>query len=82
MAMRRYLLHHQHRPEECGAAFASFKGHDSALRHGTAMSSCLYGGHDIWWVTTATSEAAALQLLPYYVAERTTVTAIAPVQIP
>jgi hypothetical protein len=80
--MPRYLLHHQHRPEECGAAFASFNGHDSPLRHGTAMSSCVFGGHAIWWFAKAASEAAALQLLPYYVAERTTVTAVAPVQIP
>ncbi|HEY5144911.1 MAG TPA: hypothetical protein VII98_15530 [Solirubrobacteraceae bacterium] len=80
--MPRYLLHHEHRPGECGAAFASFNGHDSRLRHRSAISSCIFGGHAIWWDVEAISEAAALQLLPYYVAQRTTVTAIARLQIP
>jgi len=80
--MPRYRLQHQHRPEECGATFAAFNGHDSPLRHTTAMSSCPFGGHAIWWDVQATSEAAALQLLPFYVAQRTTVAAIAPVEIP
>ena len=80
--MPRYLLHHEHRPEECGAVFASFNGHDSPLRHMTTMASCLFGGHSIWWEVHAPSEPAAMELLPFYVAERTTVTAIAPVEIP
>lgn len=82
MTMGRYLLQHQHRPEECGATFASFNGHDSPLRHRTAMSSCPFGGHVIWWDVQAPSETDALQLLPFYVAQRTTATAIAPVEIP
>ena len=80
--MPRYLLQHQHRPEECRAAFASFNGHDSPLRHRTALSSCQFGGHAIWWDVQAGSEAAALQLLPFYVAQRTTVAAIAELKIP
>jgi len=80
--MPRYLLHHKHQPAECGAAFAAFSGHDSPLRHRTAMSSCQFGGHAIWWEVQAPSAADALQLLPYYVAQRTTVTAIAPLEIP
>jgi hypothetical protein len=80
--MPRYLLEHRHRPEECGAAFASFSGHDSPLRHGTALSSCPSGGHAIWWDVEAASEAAALELLPFYVAQRTTVAAVAPLRIP
>ena len=80
--MPRYLLQHRHRPEECGAAFASFSGHDSPLRHRAALSSCQFGGHAIWWDVQAESEAAALALLPFYVAERTTVAAIAPLDIP
>jgi hypothetical protein len=80
--MPRYLLHHQHLPPECGAVFASFNGDDSPLRHTTTMASCLFGGHAIWWEVTADSEPAALALLPFYVAQRTTVVPIAPVDIP
>ena len=63
-------------------AKASFSGHDSPLRHGTALSSCPSGGHGIWWDVEAASEAAALELLPFYVAQRTTVAAVAPLRIP
>jgi hypothetical protein len=80
--MPRYLLHHVHRPAECGAAFASFSGHDSPLRHQPTMASCVFGGHAIWWEVDAASEAEALQLLPFYVAQRTVVSAIATIEIP
>ncbi len=80
--MPSYLLHHEHRPEECGAVFASFKGHESPLRHATTTGSCLFGGHEIWWEVEARSAADALRLLPFYVAQRTTVTPVAQVQIP
>jgi hypothetical protein len=80
--MPRYLLHHQHQPEECGAVFASFNGHESPLRHKPATASCHFGGHSIWWEVTADSKRSALGLLPFYVAERTTVTPVAPVDIP
>ena len=81
--MSRYLLHHRHRPQECGAAaFASFTGHDSPLRRRSTVGSCVFGGHDIWWLVTAGSEDEALQLLPYYVAERTTADPVSEVQIP
>ena len=33
--MARYLLHHHHEPHECGVVFASFRGHESPLRHRT-----------------------------------------------
>ena len=62
--------------------FASFKGHDSALRHQTTLASCRTGGHAIWWAVDADSEAEALRLLPFYVAERTTSTPVSEVQIP
>jgi hypothetical protein len=78
----RYLLQHVHTAKECGAAFASFSGHDSALRHQPTMASCLFGGHAIWWEVAAASEAEALQLLPFYVAQRTVAIAIADVEIP
>ena len=80
--MARYLLHHRHEPEECGVVFASFKGHRSPLRHQTTLASCPTGGHAIWWTVEAAGEQDALRLLPYYVAERTTVSRVTEVQIP
>jgi hypothetical protein len=80
--MARYLLQHQHQPRECGAVFASFKGYDSPLRHEAALASCRAGGHAIWWTVEAESQAAALRLLPAYVAERTTVARVSEVEIP
>jgi hypothetical protein len=77
-----YLLHHRHEPSECGVAFASFKGHESPLRHLTALASCIAGGHDIWWTVFAASEAEALDLLPFYVAQRTSATRVGEVEIP
>jgi hypothetical protein len=80
--MARYVLHHRHEPHECGSAFASFKGHESALRRRTTLASCRSGEHAIWWTVEAASEAEALALLPFYVAERTTVTSVNEVEIP
>jgi hypothetical protein len=77
-----FLLHHRHEPEKCGVAFAAFKGHPSPLRHGATFASCAAGGHEIWWVVEAASEAQALALLPHYVAQRSTVSAIRRVRIP
>jgi hypothetical protein len=80
--MTRYLLHHRHTPDECGVVFASFKGHESPLRHQATLASCRFGGHQIWWTTDAVSEEDALRLLPFYVAERTNITRVSEVQIP
>jgi hypothetical protein len=80
--MPRYVLHHVHRPQDCGVAFASFTGHDSPLRHRPAIASCRFGGHAIWWEVRASSEQAALGLLPFYVAQRTVVSEVAAVDIP
>jgi hypothetical protein len=80
--MTRFLLHHVHRPQDCGVAFASFKGHDSPLRHQTTIASCHFGGHEIWWEVQASSPEEALQLLPFYVAQRTVVVEVAAVDIP
>jgi hypothetical protein len=80
--MPRFLLHHAHDARECGATFASFTGHDSPLRRRPAVGSCRFGGHEIWWVVSASSEGEALQLLPHYVAERTTAVAVADMAIP
>ena len=80
--MARYLLHHRHQPRECGIVFASFKGSESPLRHHAALTSCHCGGHEIWWTVQAEAEADAAGLLPFYVAERTTVTRVSEVRIP
>lgn len=62
--------------------FASFKGHESPLRHRATLASCRSGGHAIWWTVDADTEAEALELLPQYVAERTTVSRVSEVEIP
>jgi hypothetical protein len=80
--MKRFLLHNRHRPDECGVTFAAFKGHQSPLRRHETTSSCLTGGHEIWWFVEADSTDAALSLLPRYVAERSTAIAIRKVLIP
>lgn len=77
-----YLLQHHHEPRECGVVFASFKGHWSPLRHRATLASCRSGGHAIWWTVEAKSEEDALALLPFYVAERTTVAHVSEVEIP
>jgi hypothetical protein len=80
--MPRYLVQHRHESHECGVVFASFKGHDSCLRHRPTVSSCASGGHAIWWLVDAPSEAAALALLPFFVAERAIATRVSEVEIP
>ena len=80
--MPQYVLHHRHEPHECGVVYASFKGHESSLRHTTALASCRSGEHAIWWTVHAASEGDALALLPFYVAERTTATSVSEVEIP
>ena len=80
--MTRYLIHHRHAAQECGVAFASFRGHESSLRHHTALSSCDSGGHAIWWTVDAATEADALALLPFFVAERSISVAVTEVLIP
>ena len=77
-----YLIHHRHAAHECGVAFASFRGHDSSLRHQAALASCDSGGHAIWWTVDAATEADALALLPFFIAERSTATAVTEVAIP
>jgi hypothetical protein len=78
----RYLLQHRHEPDECGVAFASFKGSESPLRHEATIGSCPSGGHQLWWTVEAGSEVEALAQLPPFVAERTTATQVSEVGIP
>ncbi len=80
--MRLFLLHHRHQPQECPAAFAAWAGFDSPLRHRPAPSSCLAGGHALWWRVEARDRRAALALLPSFVAARTTATEVREVEIP
>ena len=77
-----FLLHHRHEPGDCAVAFAAWAGFESPLRHRTAASTCLTGGHAIWWRVEARDRAAALALLPRYVAERTTPIEVRDVEIP
>ena len=80
--MALYLLHHQHEPGECATAFAAWTGFKSPLRHGHAASTCLNGGHSVWWRVHAADAAAALALLPRYVAQRTVPIEVRDVEIP
>ena len=80
--MPEFLLNHRHEPHECAAAFAAWQGFDSPLRHGRVPSTCLEGGHRLWWRVTAADLAGALALLPRFVAERTDAIAVRVVEIP
>ena len=77
-----FLLRHHHSPGECAAAFAAWQGFDSPLRGRPAASTCLDGGHAVWWRVEAADPQAALALLPPFVAHRTTPIAVRDVLIP
>lgn len=80
--MPQFLLHHHHPAAECAVAFAAWKGFSSPLRHRPAPSTCLAGGHSVWWQVGAEDLPGALALLPRYVAERTNAVEIREVEIP
>jgi hypothetical protein len=77
-----FLLHHEHSAGECRTAFAAWSGVCSPLRHRVTVASCLYGGHEVWWRTTAVSEEEALAQLPPWLAARATATRVAEVETP
>jgi len=77
-----YILHHQHQPPECAAAFAAWNGFASPLRHHRAPSTCLAGGHAIWWRVEARDVTAALGLVPAFVRSRTRPIEVREVEIP
>ena len=77
-----YLLHHEHEPRDCAVAFAAWLGFDSPLRRHPVPSTCLTGGHAVWWYVHADDPGAALALLPHYVAERTTPIEVREIEIP
>ena len=80
--MPNFLLQHRHAAGECAAAFAAWRGFESPLRHHDAPSTCLAGGHTVWWRVEAPDHGAALALLPAYVAARTEAVAVRDVRIP
>ena len=77
-----FVIHHRHDAAECGIVFASFRGTTSLVRHRAALASCPSGGHEIWWAVEADGERAALDQLPFYVAERATAVRVERVEIP
>ncbi len=77
-----FVLTHAHRPDECAIAVAAWKGFASPLRRGRPLGSCMTGGHRVWWIVEASSEAQALALLPHYVAQRTTAEEVQGVPLP
>jgi hypothetical protein len=80
--MPKFVLCHTHKPEECAIAIAAWKAFPSSLRHGRPLGSCATGGHKVWWMVEAADHAAALALLPPYVAERTVAEAVREIPIP
>jgi hypothetical protein len=77
-----FRLHHRHEADECPAVYAAWKGFDSPLRQSAALATCRNGGHAIWWDVEAPDDRRALELLPPYVAARTTALAVSEVLIP
>ena len=80
--MAHFLLEHRHEPPECDATFAAWQGFASPLRRRAAPCSCLAGDHALWWRVTAAGPAAALALLPPFVAARTRAVTVREVEIP
>jgi hypothetical protein len=77
-----FHLHHSHEPDECESAFAAWKGFESPLRHLPAASTCLTGGHRLFWRVEASDPVAASAMLPSLVAARTEVFEARVVEIP
>lgn len=80
--MTTYLLSHVHSESECATAFAAWSGTSSPLRGNVAWAGCAHGDHRVYWRVQVADAAAALALLPDYVAERTVATPIREVLIP
>lgn len=80
--MPTFVLTHTHDPQECRIAIAAWKGYPSPLRRGRPLGSCATGGHRLWWSVEAADSAAALALLPPYVARRAVAEEVREVPIP
>jgi hypothetical protein len=77
-----FVLLHAHRPDECAISIAAWKGFASPLRRSRPLGSCAVGGHRVWWAVEAPNRAAALALLPAYVADRTSAEEVRELPIP
>jgi hypothetical protein len=77
-----FILQHRHAADECGPSFAAWQGFDSPLRRTHVPSTCLDGGHHLWWTVEASDVRRALALLPGFVADRTTPILVRRVEIP
>ncbi len=82
----RIVLNHRHAPDQCGVAFAAWRGFESPLRHSQALGSCVSPATDaehlLTWTVEAASIDAAVALLPPWLAERTEVRLVGEVSIP
>jgi len=77
-----FLMTHRHSPEDCGVAFAAWRGFESPLRRRQTIASCMKGGHALWWTVDARDAEEALAQLPPFVADRTEVVEVREVSIP
>jgi hypothetical protein len=77
-----FVITHRHDPSLCKVAFAAWSGFESPLRRHPTLSSCVEGGHSIWWQVEATDANAALALLPEWIAERSEISPVREVRIP
>jgi len=80
--MATFLLHHQHSATECATAFAAWNGFKSPLRRRSVHSTCLAGGHALWWIVEAVDRDSALNLLPNFVARRASAIEVRKVCVP
>jgi hypothetical protein len=80
--MPSFRLLHRHQPEECSTAYAAWKGFESPLRGLPTTSSCLWGGHEIWWDLDVTDQEEALCNLPRFLSDRTVASRVGEVEIP
>jgi hypothetical protein len=76
-----FVLAHTHEPAQCPAAFAAWHGFESPLRSKPVLSSCVRGGHRLYWFVEADDVSAALAQLPPFVAERTEATEVREVPV-
>jgi hypothetical protein len=81
-AVASFVLWHRHSAEECGPAYAAWKGFASPLRHQPVLASCAHGGHRLLWTVEAGGPDEALQLLPEFVAARTEVIEVRQTAVP
>ena len=80
--MATFVLTHTHEPTLGSAAFTAWRGFESPLRSKTVLSSCVRGGHRLYWFVEADDASDALAQLPPFVAERTEATEVREVPIP